>query len=146
MAYTLGEAAKAVGLSKTAISKAIKSGKISAERQINGSFSIEPVELHRVYPCVKLTVKKKEDFTDGNPMVNFRKDIENEVLKVKLESEQKRNADLEKRIESLEKEKEDWKQQATRLLTFTPDKPHSLPQKTKQSIWSKLFNFIDLKK
>ena len=43
MSYTLGEAAKAVGKSKGTISKAIKSGKISAVKQENGSFRIKPL-------------------------------------------------------------------------------------------------------
>lgn len=50
MAYTLGEAAKATGISKASISRAINSGRISAIKNEVGSFSIEPVELHRVYP------------------------------------------------------------------------------------------------
>ena len=50
MAYTLGEAAKATGISKASISRAINSGRISAVKNEGGSFSIEPVELHRVYP------------------------------------------------------------------------------------------------
>src|SRR3546814_5784631 len=50
MAYTLGEAAKATGSSKASISRAINSGRISAIKTESGSFSIEPVELHRVYP------------------------------------------------------------------------------------------------
>ncbi|WP_267389888.1 helix-turn-helix domain-containing protein, partial [Sphingomonas sp. GC_Shp_3] len=49
MAYTLGEAAKATGISKASISRAINSGRISAVKNEGGSFSIEPVELHRVY-------------------------------------------------------------------------------------------------
>src|SRR3546814_13005537 len=47
---TLGEAAKANGISKASISRAINSGRISAIKTESGSFSIEPVELHRVYP------------------------------------------------------------------------------------------------
>src|SRR3546814_15936747 len=50
MAYTLVEAAKATGISKASISRAINSGRISAIKTDSGSFSIEPVELHRVYP------------------------------------------------------------------------------------------------
>jgi excisionase family DNA binding protein len=51
MAYTLTEAATATGLSRSTIFRAIKSGRISATR-IEGNFSIEPVELHRVFPAV----------------------------------------------------------------------------------------------
>jgi excisionase family DNA binding protein len=57
MTYTLGEAAKATGLTKPTIAKAIKSGKISATKNDNGSYTIDPAELHRVYPPIPLISK-----------------------------------------------------------------------------------------
>lgn len=58
--YTLGQAAKATGKSKTQISRAVESGKISAERDgPTGPYSIDAAELHRVYPMVT-------DTGDGN--------------------------------------------------------------------------------
>ena len=48
--YTLGEAARASGKSKPTIAKAIKTGRVSAIRQPDGSYQIDPAELHRVYP------------------------------------------------------------------------------------------------
>jgi hypothetical protein len=50
MGYTLGQAAKAVGMSKTSILRSIKAGRISASRDELGQWAIEPCELHRVYP------------------------------------------------------------------------------------------------
>jgi hypothetical protein len=50
MPYTLAAAAAATGLSKTTIFRAIKSGKISGNRDVNGQWEVEPAELHRVYP------------------------------------------------------------------------------------------------
>jgi hypothetical protein len=55
MSYTLGEAAKAVGKSKTTLHRAIKSGKISASKADDGSYVIEPSEPPRVYWRVKLS-------------------------------------------------------------------------------------------
>ena len=52
MGYTLGAAAKAVGMSKTSMLRSIKAGRISATRDDFGHWCIEPVELHRVYPAV----------------------------------------------------------------------------------------------
>jgi len=49
MSYTLNEAAKAVGKSKTTIHRAIKSGKISASKLESGAYEIDPSELHRVF-------------------------------------------------------------------------------------------------
>ena len=50
MPYTLAAAAAATGLSKTTIFRAIKSGKISGSKDVNGEWEVEPAELHRVYP------------------------------------------------------------------------------------------------
>jgi hypothetical protein len=50
--YSLKQAAEAVGRGKPAILKAIKGGRISAQKDAFGQWQIEPVELHRVYPAV----------------------------------------------------------------------------------------------
>ncbi|MCS5602170.1 MAG: hypothetical protein NZ734_08205 [Paracoccus sp.] len=50
MKYSLSEAAKATGKNKTTIQRAIKSGKISANKGNSGSYEIDPSELHRVFP------------------------------------------------------------------------------------------------
>lgn len=50
MPYTLAEAAAACGLNRTTVLRAIKSGKISGTRDINGAWQVEPAELHRVFP------------------------------------------------------------------------------------------------
>lgn len=50
MSWSISRAAKETGLSKSTISRAIKAGKISASRQDDGAYLIEPAELFRVYP------------------------------------------------------------------------------------------------
>jgi len=50
MSWSVSRAARETGLSKSTISRAIKSGRISAARQHDGSYLIEPAELFRVYP------------------------------------------------------------------------------------------------
>lgn len=47
---TLGQAAKETGVSKTAIARAIKSGRMSANKNDLGEYQIDPAELFRVYP------------------------------------------------------------------------------------------------
>lgn len=49
MALSLGRAAKAVGRSKSALSRDVKAGRISAVRNADGSLSIDPSELFRVF-------------------------------------------------------------------------------------------------
>lgn len=120
MSYTLGEAAKAVGKSKATLSKAIKNGKISAAKNADGSFSIEPSELHRVYPPTPSETVDDEQLeipklTDANT----KELIE---LRVKLEA-------AHKRIEDLEEDREEWRKQANRLLSHTPQ----------PSLWQRLF-------
>ena len=46
---SLGQAARLTGKSKTTITRAIKSGRISAIRRSDGSYEIDPAELARVY-------------------------------------------------------------------------------------------------
>ena len=50
MRYTLGTAAKATGKAKSTILRAVKSGAVSAIKAHDGSYEIEPSELHRVFP------------------------------------------------------------------------------------------------
>jgi hypothetical protein len=49
--YTLAEAAKATGRSKSTILRSIRAGRISGARdELTGGWLVEPVELHRLYP------------------------------------------------------------------------------------------------
>jgi len=121
MVYTLGEAAIAVGKSKATISKAIKTGRISAEKQLNGSYKIDPSELHRVYPPAPSTVEDERIETPSSTEQKIRKTIE---LEVKLQA-------ADKRIAELEEDREHWRQQATRLLSHT--------DKERQGFWKRIF-------
>ena len=49
MKYTAGQAAKAVGVATATITRALKSGKISGQKNDNGAWVIDPAELHRVF-------------------------------------------------------------------------------------------------
>lgn len=50
MMLTLGAAARAVGVSKSTLARAIKAGKLSATRKPDGGYYIDAAELTRVYP------------------------------------------------------------------------------------------------
>jgi thiamine pyrophosphate-dependent acetolactate synthase large subunit-like protein len=99
MAYTLGEAAKATGKSKATISKAIKSGRISACKDETGTFHIDPSELHRIYP----------------PAVSI--DGTMRELQARLEAAHERLSDKETVIADLKEDRDRWRQQATALLS-----------------------------
>jgi excisionase family DNA binding protein len=52
MSYTLAAAAKATGLNKSTILKAIKGGKIAGTKDERGNWLVEASELHHVYPAI----------------------------------------------------------------------------------------------
>jgi len=83
MKLTLNQAAKECGRAKSTLSKAIKSGKLSAERGDKGAFLIDPSELFRVFP-------KSSNGDQSEPMGN-----------TKIEQG---NSDLEREVEALRKE------------------------------------------
>jgi hypothetical protein len=66
MAYTLGQAARAIGRSKTTLGRAIKSGRISATRGKDGSYLIDPAELHRVFTVTDNSDRHVERFVTPN--------------------------------------------------------------------------------
>lgn len=125
MSYTLGDAAKATGKSKTTLHRAIKSGRISASKAEDGSYSIEPAELHRVFPPV----------TAGTPQNLFpRNDDERlsntlEALRTQLEMQEKERdrerALLQETIADLREDRDKWRQQATSLLPDQRPEPQA---------------------
>jgi hypothetical protein len=52
MSYTLASAAKATGLNKWMILRAIRSGELTAMKDQSGEWHVEPDELRRVFPAV----------------------------------------------------------------------------------------------
>jgi hypothetical protein len=63
MAYNLAEAGHAIGRNKSTVLRAIRRGTISATRDpANGSWLIEPAELHRVFPPRQATSETRVTF------------------------------------------------------------------------------------
>lgn len=111
MAYTLGEAARATGKSKPAISKAIKTGRLSASRADDGSYRIDPAELERVYPVTgNLNGHGRRDETPvaGSELALWR------TLATEREETIR---DLRTRLDRSEAERERLQERLTGLLT-----------------------------
>jgi hypothetical protein len=113
MAYTLGEAAKAVGKSKATISKAIKSGRISAQKDESGTFHISPSELHRVYPP---TASSEQEETPANTATAAELSGIVKELQARLEAAHERLSDKDEVIADIREDRDRWRQQATALL------------------------------
>ena len=112
--FTLGEAAKQIGKSKTTVSKALKSGKLSYREKTKAGYVIEAAELFRAFP---VNTKNKK-VTDQNG----RSVTPNETggLQVKLEAaleqlrrEREITADLQRRLDA---ESEERRRLTERLL------------------------------
>ena len=117
--YTLGEAAKATGKSKAAIGQAIHKGRISAEKDENGRWRIEPSELHRVYPVATQTDGKEPESKAGDATTLQVALHRVEILESELRAANAQVEDLRDQRERLRQDVQDWKGQAgQRRLTF----------------------------
>src|SRR3954447_8250989 len=70
MKLTQAEAARAAGVSRTHILRAIKGGKISAEKLEDGGVRIDASELLRVWPEAKLGQARNSGNSHGNSVGN----------------------------------------------------------------------------
>jgi predicted site-specific integrase-resolvase len=110
MSYTLGTAAKATGKSKTTIQRAIAKGTISAHKEKNGRYSIDPSELHRVFPMVSTdTVAQPSQVDTSRPLDETPLQVKVEALEAMLEREREA-------LSEMRSDRDAWKQQATALL------------------------------
>lgn len=119
MSYTLGEAAKATGKDRATISRAIKSGKVSAAKNAHGQWEIEPAELHRVYPA---TATAPQGGATGNAptrtgVAQDLLQVENDGLRRELEQVRSERDDLRRRLDEEAAERRDMTRQLTALLT-----------------------------
>ncbi|MGB3473122.1 MAG: helix-turn-helix domain-containing protein [Erythrobacter sp.] len=129
MSYTLNEAAKAAGKSKTTIHRALKSGKISAAKLDSGAYAIEPSELHRVFPAVPAERNaERSDTNDAEHLRNDRGTLHIQLEIIEREREREREQLLET-ITDLREDRDRWRQQATVLLE----------DKRPRGFWKKLF-------
>lgn len=127
MAYTLGEAAKAVGKDPATISRALKKGTISAEKNAHGQWQIEPVELHRVYPPVQETQDAQGVASKLNASGrNTELESENKLLRASVES-------ANDRILALEEERDRWHQAFEKQQELAANTQRLLEDQTKKA-------------
>lgn len=109
---SLSQAAKATGKSKSTINRAIKTGKLSATRHEDGTYSIAASELFRAFPSG--TPSGSEWITtQPQPEPDGTTSIRIAALEAALQREREVNADLMA-------DRDHWRQQATALLAAPP--------------------------
>ena len=110
MALSLSQAAKAAGKSKSTINRAIKSGKLSATRHDDGSYTIDGSELSRAF---QIGTPKGSEWISATPQTEpvgtAVLEVENAALRAALDREREITNDLMA-------DRDAWKQQATALL------------------------------
>ena len=82
MQLSLGQAAKETGMDESTISRAIKSGKLSATRKENGGYEIDPAELFRVFA----PASKKTEPLALAPDIAMDGSSENQILRLQWEA------------------------------------------------------------
>ena len=127
MKHSLGTAAIATGKSKTTIHRAIKSGKLSAFKNDDGTFEIDPSELHRVFDPVTHGVTGNTAMEQSvTPDVTALLAQENDFLRLQLEREREFNRDLQLMLKTESEER----RKLTALLTHQKDQ---IEQNTKST-------------
>jgi hypothetical protein len=128
MYESLGQAAKACGISKSTILRAIKSHRISAARsERNGDWAIDPSELHRVFP---LAPARNGEDRDGNGAVTHGAMAQEQAATAVLEAQLaglRETADLLRRqLDDVRTDRDHWREQAQtgqRLLAHAERRP-----------------------
>ena len=115
MSLTLAEAALATGLNRSTILRAIKAGKISGLRDVNGAWAVEPVELHRVFPPASATLKAAQQDAHTDAMV----------------------ADLRAQLADMRSQRDAWQGIAERLALSAPTPPEPKPE-ARRPWWHRL--------
>ena len=102
--YNLATAAAAAGINKSTVLRHIKAGKVSATRDENGGWQIDPAEFHRTFPPL---------VTPGAGQPPLQRDATADAM-VALLREQL--ADMRQQRDHWQTEAADWKRQAQNLL------------------------------
>lgn len=149
MQFSLSQAAKETGKGKSSIHRAIKSGRLSAQRHQDGTYSIDAAELFRAFPPA-LSEPVPEQGVEPHQEPSATPSKAEEVLRVRvemlnaqLEREQETVADLRRRLDRAEE----------RILALslspaaTPAAPPAAslqppgPKPSKRGLWSFLRRF-----
>jgi len=143
MSYTLGEAAKVAGFSKPTISRAIKSGKLSAKRLDDGSYSIDPAELERWkdsngHRNAKVKGNETHYVTRETPMENSDLLAEVEALREQIKVATLEKGFLEQRVDDLTERAERAERKEDQLHALLKDMRSNTAEAPRKGLWVRL--------
>jgi len=113
MGISLGQAARQLKISKGTLSKAISSGKLSATRNTDSSWSIDPSELQRYWDAHGHRFSRSETVENDQPETTPATDDLVAALRETIALLKLANA-------SLENDRDEWREQAKRLALPAP--------------------------
>ena len=139
MGHTLGQAAKAAGVSKTTMRRAIDSGRVSATKREDGSYEINPAELCRAFPAAAVTPSPGDAAGTMahqiTPSDTGGLRVEVEMLRERLAEKDATIGDLRQRLDRSEDERRQAQERVTALLT------DQRPAAARRGLWRRLFGW-----
>ena len=122
---SLNTAARLAGVSKSTISKAIKSGILSHSGLTTAGYQIDVSELSRVYPAVlanmePVAIQSPEPIADTSGLA-----YANQLLKQRLEAAEEQQRRTDAVLEDIREDRDRWRQQAAALLSDQRSRPAS---------------------
>jgi hypothetical protein len=132
MSITLGDAARTLKISKPTLSKAISKGQLSASRNEDGSFAIDPSELMRWWEGVRHRFQPQTvaRFHEATPTGNAGNGAEKSPsadpeLTARLASLEAEITGLKNLLTEVRDSRAAWQAQAERLALPAPSSPSS---------------------
>ncbi|MFZ1492288.1 MAG: hypothetical protein WAU60_02630 [Candidatus Competibacter denitrificans] len=121
---SLKEAAEAVGMTKPALFKAIKSGRLSANKDGKGQYQIDPAELFRVYP------------PQTDPVTHHPETLQLEIESLRREIRQKdaHLNDIRAQVDDLKADRDHWREQAERMTLLLTHQPPAAAANTNDTL------------
>jgi hypothetical protein len=105
--YNLATAAAAAGINKSTVLRHIKAGKVSATRDANGGWMIDPAEFHRTFPPLVIA---------GAEQPPQQRDATADATNAMVALLREQLADMRQQRDHWQTEAADWKRQAQNLL------------------------------
>lgn len=118
---SLNQAAKDTGVSLPTLSRWRKNGKISADKTDNGGYLLDTSEYDRIRELKNQSSNMKPLMEDNT--LNLAIPNEIGMLQREIEVLRERMTEKEAAILDLRQERDDWKEQAKKLLLQAPEKP-----------------------
>lgn len=142
MQYTAGQAAQATGKNIATITRAIKCGKISAQKDASGAWRIDASELHRIFPLNTQDLRKPQMQSDAIPLQEQGKSqtaaLEQELatLRERVAAQSELLEERAGQLSDLKEDRDRWRQQATSFLnSFKPPSEQTIQYKNRRRWW-----------